>query len=425
MRGSRLAWAIGAVAPWCLGMGLLVSITADAGQDPTIGGSLAALSARATPQPDDLIPIRRLALNGDVGLVDATGLARLLTPVVLDPGSAADYKQVSDEIDPRRDLKRGSLAHVMPVIDRTDKGDPGLGLRPTFDTKLRGPGGLTAQRRSAMIGPQDEAMLAGTFSLGDEGGPLDGATTFAPWSEGEDPQTAADSASPLETHADGRLGGMTIPMRPAAFKERLAQGATPKISRAEALASSTPSQADGAPVVATFEPRQANVAIGPDLAPVNATLVPGAAGHGSYASLLAGDHGARERKCLAEAVYFESRSEPEQGQAAVAQVVLNRATSGLYPPSICGVVYQNRGHYKACQFSFACEGKSLRVTEPEAWRTAVRIAEAVVQGTTYVSEVGGATHYHARYVRPGWARRLVKMDVIGHHVFYKLRIGQT
>ena len=97
----------------------------------------------------------------------------------------------------------------------------------------------------------------------------------------------------------------------------------------------------------------------------------------------------------------------------MAQVVLNRVRSGLYPSSICGVVYQNRHHYNACQFSFACEGKSLRITEPEAWRTAVTVAEGVASGATYLSDVGGATHYHANYVRPRWARSLVKMDVIG------------
>ena len=203
-----------------------------------------------------------------------------------------------------------------------------------------------------------------------------------------------------------------IAMRPAALKERLAQGATPKVSRAEALSSTTPAPADGAPIAM-------------NLRLPNATAVPRIAGRPSYASLLVGDRGTRERRCLAEAVYFEARSEPEEGQAAVAQVVLNRATSGLYPASICGVVYQNRTHYKACQFSFACEGKSLRVTEMDSWHTATRIADAVIGGQTYVSDVGGSTHYHANYVRPGWARRLVKMDVIGHHVFYKLRSGQT
>jgi spore germination cell wall hydrolase CwlJ-like protein len=137
------------------------------------------------------------------------------------------------------------------------------------------------------------------------------------------------------------------------------------------------------------------------------------------------DNAGREKRCLAEAIYFEARSEPEEGQAAVAQVVLNRASSGLYPASICGVVYQNRQRYHGCQFSFACEGKSLRINEPDAWHTAVRIAEAVSQGKTYLSDVGGSTHYHANYVRPRWAKALKKMDIIGHHIFYKLRPGQT
>ena len=114
-----------------------------------------------------------------------------------------------------------------------------------------------------------------------------------------------------------------------------------------------------------------------------------------------------------------------RGQAAVAQVVLNRVQSGLYPSTICGVVYQNRSHYKACQFSFACEGRSLRITERESWATAVRIASEVMDGRTYISDVGRSTHYHTDYVHPRWARALTKMDVIGRHIFYKLKPGQT
>ena len=109
----------------------------------------------------------------------------------------------------------------------------------------------------------------------------------------------------------------------------------------------------------------------------------------------------------------------------MAQVVLNRMISGLYPATICGVVYQNRTHYLACQFTFACEGKSLKINEPEAWTMAQHIAKQVLQGTTYLSAVGGATHYHASYVRPYWAKSLKKMDKIGTHIFYKLKPGQT
>jgi len=405
MRRSRMRWAIGVIAPWCLGMGLLVSITADAGQNATQGGSLAALSSRAASQPGDLVPLQSLALTGDIGDYGMHD-ARLATPVSFDPGEPDDFNDVADEIEPHADLK--PVPGAFPTVDRSHKGDPAIGLRPTFDSALHRRGGLASLQQRLLIGPHDDAMPAASFSLQDEGDPLDGATSFAPWGEGENPQDAEDDAP----HAG------IIVMQPAALKERLAQGATPPVSRAEALSSTTPAPADGAPIVATFAPGAARQLS-------EASIVPRTLGRPNYAALLTGEHGAHERKCLAEAVYFESRSEPDEGQAAVAQVVLNRATSGLYPASICGVVYQNRTHYKACQFSFACEGKALRITEPDAWRKAVKIADAVVEGHTYLSDVGGATHYHANYVRPGWARRLVKMDVIGHHIFYKLKPGQT
>ena len=106
-------------------------------------------------------------------------------------------------------------------------------------------------------------------------------------------------------------------------------------------------------------------------------------------------------------------------------MVQNRVRSDLYPSSVCGVVYQNRHRYMACQFTFTCEGKALRITDPGSWRTATRVAGDVLDGRTYLADVGNATHYHADYVRPRWAKRLKKMDVIGRHIFYKLRPGQT
>ncbi|WP_158808728.1 cell wall hydrolase [Beijerinckia sp. L45] len=409
MGRSRSNWAVQVVTPWCLGMALLLSITPDAGQTATIGGSFSPLTIRAPAMPDDLVPVESIALTGDFGSFSGTGSERWLTQASYAIGQASDFQQMPDEIEPRADLKRDP--GVFPVIDRANKGDPAIGLRPTFDTRLRQPGGLKNLRASQLIAPHDDALPAASFSLQDNGGPLDGATSFSPWGDDETPEDTAD----LSAHQSGA----TFAMQPAALKERLAQGATPKVSRAEALASTTPAPADGAPIEASFA-----APLAPTIAP-NMSIIPRSGDRPNYAALLTGERGAHERKCLAEAVYFESRSEPEEGQAAVAQVVLNRATSGLYPASICGVVYQNRTHYKACQFSFACEGKSLRINEPDAWHTAERIADEVVDGKTYLSDVGGATHYHAKYVRPGWARRLVKMDVIGHHIFYKLKAGQT
>jgi spore germination cell wall hydrolase CwlJ-like protein len=126
----------------------------------------------------------------------------------------------------------------------------------------------------------------------------------------------------------------------------------------------------------------------------------------------------KEMRCLAEAIYFEARSEPEKGQAAVAQVVLNRTQHEAYPNTVCGVVYQNRHRYLACQFTFACEGKALRTDEPGPWSTAQRIARDVAEGRTYLPGVGNATHYHANYVRPWWARYMERRERIGRHLFF-------
>ncbi len=125
--------------------------------------------------------------------------------------------------------------------------------------------------------------------------------------------------------------------------------------------------------------------------------------------------------CLAEAVYFEARSEPYRGQVAVAQVVLNRVKSSLYPNTICEVVYQNQTKHNACQFSFACDGISEKVTEPDAWKTAKEVAEKVLRGEVYLTEIANATHYHAAYVHPGWVRKMKKVTQIGLHVFYRFK----
>ena len=126
-----------------------------------------------------------------------------------------------------------------------------------------------------------------------------------------------------------------------------------------------------------------------------------------------------EQRCLAEAVYFEARSESQEGQAAVAQVVLNRVRNPAYPNSICGVVYQNKQWRNRCQFSFACDLVPDRVVDGAAWRQAQLIARETVAGKLKIPEVEAATHYHATYVRPRWAKTMQKQKQIGLHVFYK------
>jgi spore germination cell wall hydrolase CwlJ-like protein len=127
-----------------------------------------------------------------------------------------------------------------------------------------------------------------------------------------------------------------------------------------------------------------------------------------------------EKRCLAEAIYFEARSQPIRGQLAVAQVVVNRLRNPAYPDTVCGVVYQNRNHRNACQFSFACDGIRDVVRDQIAWQTAQELARAVLDGEAiWVDEVGSATHYHANYVRPAWAGQMQRTAQIGLHIFYR------
>jgi spore germination cell wall hydrolase CwlJ-like protein len=130
---------------------------------------------------------------------------------------------------------------------------------------------------------------------------------------------------------------------------------------------------------------------------------------------------AKAEKCLTEVIYFEARGEVVRGQMAVAQVVLNRAFSGKYPNTVCGVVYQNSHRHLGCQFTFSCDGIRDVVREPDMWERAKVIATEMLDGKLWLPEVGKATHYHAYWVRPSWVREMTKMHKLGVHTFYRPR----
>jgi Cell Wall Hydrolase len=130
---------------------------------------------------------------------------------------------------------------------------------------------------------------------------------------------------------------------------------------------------------------------------------------------------AKSEKCLAEAVYFEARGEAVRGQMAVAQVVLNRAFSGKYPETVCGVVYQNKHRHLACQFTFACDNNKDVIREPGMWERARKIAKAMLDGQLWLPEVDKSTHYHAYWVRPSWVNEMKRMYKTGVHTFYRPR----
>ena len=374
-----------AVAPWVLAVALVVSVTAEAGQDPSLGVSIASQTfagGRGLPMREALLsPDRRPP--GD--FFARAGAETLGLEARLMLGSADDLAAGDDEIEPRADLKNSKIA--FPAIDRSGKGNPFIGLRPGFDARRKNRDAPGAADGSSDV--DGDSVL--DFSLN-------------PWAPTPANDQSASQAAPRDSGAVSAYGETSF-----------GDGATPGVPLDIALNSATPTPNDGALVIVAAKSLP------------ETTLAPKAAASDppNYAALIDSKDSVRQQRCLAEAIYFEARSEPEDGQAAVAQVVLNRVRSGFFPTNVCGVVYQDRNRPFACQFSFACEGRSLRVEEPGPWAVAVRIASDVVSGAVYNPLVGDAVNYHADYVTPYWARTLQRVDRIGHHIFYRLRVGQN
>ncbi|KRE17911.1 hypothetical protein ASE63_01585 [Bosea sp. Root381] len=412
-----LKWALATVAPWALSVGMLVSFTASAGQNFSLDALPSTALLRSEPGfaseleegPSMLVAASAFRLPG-LSLSSAIRQAHLSFD---DP----ERRVVIDPRQPREDMKRS--AGDFPKVDRKAKGDALPRLRPSISAKA------PRELERVVFGDTQPGLISGGFSLeamreADISGPPVG---FEPLPEDQgltDPAVSDSSPDALRSSNGSEHPYGNVP--------RTIDGATPGILPAIAQGSSTPSVSYSVTtlVPAPLEPAEDSglIAGAPSSSEHRvAKAQPGGRDH--YTGLIAAADMAKQQRCLAEAVYFEARSESEDGRAAVAQVVLNRVKSGLYPDSVCGVVYQNSHRYLACQFTFTCEGKSLRITEPGPWRAAVRIAREVFEGTTYLADVGASTHYHAQYVRPYWAKKLKKMDTIGQHVFYKLRPGQT
>ena len=127
-----------------------------------------------------------------------------------------------------------------------------------------------------------------------------------------------------------------------------------------------------------------------------------------------------ELDCLAEAVYYEARSETVRGQRAVAEVVMNRVKHPHFPKTVCGVVYQGRlDPSGVCQFTFVCDGSKARLPKGEAWERARDVALHTMLGLS-APITKQATHYHTDYVDPYWSASLIETTVIGSHIFYRM-----
>jgi hypothetical protein len=150
------------------------------------------------------------------------------------------------------------------------------------------------------------------------------------------------------------------------------------------------------------------------------SFAPGPAAAGTLFRSRSSIDNLRAAVCLATAIYYESASESDDGQRAVAQVILNRVRHPAYPNTVCGVVFQGteRGD-RLCQFSFACDGSMRRTPPRAAWIKARMIADQALAGYVF-APIGYATHYHTLAVSPAWGPRLVKAAIIGAHIFYRM-----
>lgn len=241
------------------------------------------------------------------------------------------------------------------------------------------------------------------------------------------------------------LGGLAQSASTHARVARLAEGASGDFSEAAMLSASTRMDPGALAVAKRHDPylfaavdqrdRQSAM-LAARLEGAGSALLPGQSGRtgplmlrASFGTMFNGGgagpfqlgnalQSSRELECLAQAVYYEARGETPSGQAAVAQVVLNRVRHPAFPKSICGVVFQGAYNRTGCQFSFACDGSMRRARDLGAWSRARKVATRVVAGTLE-SPVGSATHFHTVHVSPGWGPRLQRVTQVGMHIFYR------
>jgi len=132
-----------------------------------------------------------------------------------------------------------------------------------------------------------------------------------------------------------------------------------------------------------------------------------------------------EEWCLAQNIYYEARGSSYADMIAVADVVLNRVEDTRYPNTVCEVVQQGEKNANGtmkrhrCQFSWYCDGKSDWPANTDAWVLAQQIAYNMYTLDNFRGLTEGATHYHADYVNPSWARTLTLTGTIGVHKFYR------
>ena len=131
----------------------------------------------------------------------------------------------------------------------------------------------------------------------------------------------------------------------------------------------------------------------------------------------------QETECLAEAIYYEGRSEPVEAQRGIGQTVINRALSGVYPSTVCGVVRQHSEKSGDCQYAFECDNLTAIAKVRSDWALAQQLAGRLLSGEGWVPEIGDATHMHSIAEHPQWTLHMQRIKRIGGIVFYRSDFG--
>ena len=292
---SRVLWASGTMVPWCVATALLVSFGSRTGKEETIGMTQIAPSHLAATTPAILIQ----SLDSGMGAV-ANAASSFTEPLVqqahLVVGSPDDLSEEADEEEPKAAVK--SRSPTLPAVNRDKKGDPAIGLRPTFETRLRRRESLPGYLQSILqLNPSDEGLPAGDFApmTGDVSG-LESVNHFVPNPDGVSLTTQPSQA--MASPNSGRGTDVTA--------KQPQDGSTPAIARAESLGSSTPIALASLPIEIAPLPKYSRTPDG-HLA-TDTVMVMGAVDRApAFADLIDTPQAASEQRCLAQAVYFEAR----------------------------------------------------------------------------------------------------------------------
>lgn len=119
----------------------------------------------------------------------------------------------------------------------------------------------------------------------------------------------------------------------------------------------------------------------------------------------------------ARTIWAESRGEPEEGQKAVAHVLINRLHSGKWSSTLAGVCIS--------RLQFSCwnqdDPNRLKMNElPSDDPLLTKFHYFLEQAMTEPDPINGALYYYSISIPvPVWVKNLTFVKQIGNHRFYK------